>query len=832
MSIEQILKDAVSAHKLGKIREADKLYTTILKTEPNHPDANHNLGLLAVQVGKPKEAIPFLRTAVNVNPNIKQFWISYITTLVEINELPTAKNLLELVKQRFLDGELIDKLENIITSNVRVDTLKSKIEEQNCLNHMTLSQALRLAKIKNKENNHQDATRIYQDILEKFPKNKEAIRNLKRLSSQNSYVNVEESGSEQTELHELVRLYNAGNPQLVLEKIQKFLGKFPHSATAYNLLGACYVSMGNSEKAILSYMKAIEINPNYAEAYNNLGVALNEQKKFDKALVSYSKAIEIDRTYTEAHYNLGNLYKNRRSFTKAFEAYSKAIETNPNYINAYFNLGTLLQDEGRYHEAITAFEKTVNINPDHFHAHNNMGVAFERLGDLNKSLEAYLKALEINPDFSLAHYNMGATLKLKGEINQAIQAYVKAINIKPDFVDAWINVAEIFEKWNQLEKLEHWLSDAENHLSDVPADLKLYKAKLYWRKDRARSALKIITGISLDSISEIRKCDFLILKAKCFETINEFETAYSCFLMSNQITKKSEDFIRFNSESYLENLYNEIRELNEVSYGNTIRSKALVENEFSPVFLVGFPRSGTTLLDTILRSHPKVAVVEEKPALEVAKNVILNEIKSFDPSAVIGTGLVEIARKSYEEEFFKNATNITHQNVYIDKLPLNLLNAPLIDRLYPQAQFIFALRHPMDTILSCWMQNFEMNEAMANMVDLDRIVNFYCLSMEHFTRCVEIYKLDVHTIKYEDVVDNFSDQVAKLLNFLDVPWDEQVLNYRDTARKRGKIDTPSYTQVVRPIYTDAKYRWINYEKYLVKYKKQIKPWSDKFGYIL
>ena len=136
----------------------------------------------------------------------------------------------------------------------------------------------------------------------------------------------------------------------------------------------------------------------------------------------------------------------------------------------------------------------------------------------------------------------------------------------------------------------------------------------------------------------------------------------------------------------------------------------------------------------------------------------------------------------------------------------------------------------MDTILSCWMQNFKLNDAMANMVDLDRTVDFYCIAMETFKICRSRYNLNVHEIRYEDLLEDLRGETSGLLQFLELEWEPQIENYRSTAIKRELIRTPSYSQVIQPIYKDAKYRWLHYEKYLVKYLEKVQPWLDEFRY--
>ena len=136
----------------------------------------------------------------------------------------------------------------------------------------------------------------------------------------------------------------------------------------------------------------------------------------------------------------------------------------------------------------------------------------------------------------------------------------------------------------------------------------------------------------------------------------------------------------------------------------------------------------------------------------------------------------------------------------------------------------------MDAILSCWMQNFKLNEAMANMVDLDRIVDFYCVAMETFKISRINYKLNVHEIRYEDLINNFQIKSEAVLEFLNLEWEPKIKNYQDTALKKGRINTPSYSQVTQPIYKDAQYRWLNFRKYLEHYLEQVKPWISEFWY--
>ena len=252
--------------------------------------------------------------------------------------------------------------------------------------------------------------------------------------------------------------------------------------------------------------------------------------------------------------------------------------------------------------------------------------------------------------------------------------------------------------------------------------------------------------------------------------------------------------------------------------------------DFTPTFLVGFPRSGTTLLDTIIRSHSKIRVVEEKPLIHSTKNFLNKSGYDDFIDKIIPKYVNSEAKKVYEEEFKKYAEIFGSSSVFIDKLPLNLLEAPLIYQLFPDAKFILALRHPFDTIFSCWMHKFKLNAAMANMVDIEQIVKFYCVSMEIFKTCRTNYNLNVHEIRYEDLINNLQKESKSVVQFLNLQWEPEMKNYQDTAFKRGRIYTPSYSQVVQPIYKDAQYRWLNYQKHLEQYLEKVKPWISEFGY--
>jgi len=693
---------------------------------------------------------------------------------------------------------------------------------------LSVNQALSKAKSHEKKGEILEAQKLYKVVLDAFPNNKKAklmLANLDRLF-QNGNVKKPPSNI----INQLVALYNQGHFSLVVENCQRLVSQFPDAFIIWNLLGAASKGLGRVEEASKAFMKVVKLNPAYADGYNNLGVSLHEQGKFESAVIAYKKAISIKPNYAEACNNLGNTLLEQGEPDGAISSYKKAIFIDSNYAEANYNMGVALSSANKPEEAILAYNNAISIKPNYPEAYCNLGNAHKEIGKLNEAIDLYRNAISINPNFAQAHNNLGKVFQEQDKLELAMEAYKKATSIDLEYSEAWTNGAEALEKWNKLEELDDWLKQAHRNFKVVPSDISYFQSKFFWRMKERKEALKLLSTIDLKTVSENRKQGFLNLKAKCFESSKNFSKAYDCFFEMNLLAKKSDTYLNSNSDKFFANTKNQLEQLKlKLTSGATDSEDNDVT--ISPVFLVGFPRSGTTLMDTILRSHSKIEVLEEKPTVVAAKAAIRKNGYNEIHNNIFPIDILSEAKSAYVKEFRKYIKSSYTNSVYIDKLPLNLIEVPLINQLFPATKFILALRHPFDTILSCWMQDFEINAAMANMVDLDRIVDLYCVAMETFKICRYEYNLNVHTIRYEDLLEDLKGESSALLTFLDLTWETKMEDYRATALKRGRINTPSYSQVSQPIYKEAKYRWVNYKEYLGKYSDQIAPWIQEFGYV-
>lgn len=671
LTVSQLLQKAVAAHNKKDFQEAEKLYRAVLKSFPKNPDANHNLGLLALAVDKPFIALPLLKTALDANRNIERYWIGYINGLSKTKQFEKAKK---------------------------------------------------------------------------------------------------------------------------------------------------FILQGKKQGIILARAH---------DAYNSLGIALKAEGKLKEAEEVFRKAISFEPSSHALHVNLGNTLQELNRIDDAAENFRKAILLKPDCAETHFNLANALQRAEQYTESVLVYEKAIDLNPKHKVAFNNLGLALSKLGRLKEAETQYKNALKLMPNYYEAHLNIGNLHYTLQKFDKAEEDYQKAIAIQPYNANAYLNLCELYEKTNKLTDVLSVVEKVRDKVSSKKDDFLLFEAFVFFRQDKFQLVEKTISKINPYKLSENRKTIFFKLKADWLHQQENFDGAFEAYEHMNKIVKNSVEYQLCLPNEYYDAQRKKMYEIESLQkhlkFRNSIQAKW-----FQPVFLIGFPRSGTTLLDSILRSHSGIDVVEEKPLVsKMTEKLGLD--KSISNIEAIDLKSAKILSDIYRHELEKSI-GIHENKLVVDKLPLNIMSIPIITKVFPDAKFILALRHPLDCVLSCWMQNFTLNASMANMVDLARIVDFYCTAMEMLKLCEQRYSINVHPIRYEDLVIDFKETISNLINFLELSWEDQLMNYQKTALSRSKINTPSYSQVVKPIYETAAYRWKKYEHHLQPYKTKLARWIDEFGY--
>jgi len=391
LTIEQALQQGVAAHKGGKLQEAERLYRVILQSQPAHPDVNHNLGLIAISAQQIEAALPLFKTAVEVNPNIEQFWISYIDALIKNNQYKDAKQAIKKAKKKGFDAK---KLQALLTQSPgSADTEAPPQKELNSL--LELYQNGR----------YDDAERVATAIILEFPSHNFSWKILGAVFA------ATEKNSE------------------AINAYQKAIDLSPSDPEAHNALGAKLEGLGRLAEALASYKRAIALKPDFAEAHSNLGTTLKKLGRLAEAEASYNKAIALKPDFAGAHSNLGVTFQELGRLDEAEASYRQAIALKADYAEDHYNLGNTLRGLGRLDEAEVSYRQAVALKPDYGEAYSNLGNTLKELGRLDEAEVNNKQAIALKPDSAIAYNNLGFTLFEKADHVGALNCFQQSCDL-------------------------------------------------------------------------------------------------------------------------------------------------------------------------------------------------------------------------------------------------------------------------------------------------------------------------------------------------------------------------------------------------------------------
>lgn len=517
----------------------------------------------------------------------------------------------------------------------------------------------------------------------------------------------------------------------------------------------------------------------------------------------------------------------KQNIPEAINLFEQALKVNSTSYDVLSKLGTLNLQIGNLQASKEYFKKSLLINPNSFKAYSNLGTIYFRLNERELALKNYLKAIDINPKNFSVNYNLGNFFFFQNDINEAEKYFLISIDIQPRNFYPYNNLFQIYERSNNLEKLENIFHQIIKNFNRSP-EVQFLEGIFEFRKKNYKKTIQIFKDLNIEK----KLVQHNVLKenilAKCYDLTGRYNQAFEHFSLSNDILKVSFKN-KFNKDRYLAITK---KRLNYISNLNCKldNSKENIDNFVDPIFLIGFPRSGTTLLDTILRTHKSIVVLEEKSLTdELIKN--LENLINRDLSKLISINFEQTKhlRKLYFQKR-EALVGFDKEISYIDKLPLNIIHVAELSKIFPKSKFILALRNPYDVVLSCFMQPFIPNDAMSNFYNLNDTAELYNLVMTLWEKYEKFLDIDKYNIKYEDVVTNFDQSLKSLLKFLSIPWSDELKDFHLTAQKRGMINTPSYNQVNTPIYSKSISRWKNYSNKFSKFNFLLEKWSKNFGY--
>jgi len=562
---------------------------------------------------------------------------------------------------------------------------------------MTLSvdKFLRKAKSHAKKGEIDLAVQILKDILDRYPKNKQAIERLKSLQQLTEAYVAPGAGPSRQQLVELTALYKEGKLKDCLAQGEVLAKRFPNEPITANLLGAVYVALGRPKQAVASYTRAIQIKFDFAEAHNNLGDVRKILGEFEEAVASYQRALQI--------------------------------------------------------------------KPDFDVAHNNLGEVLIDMGQPDRALSSFAKALQIQPNFADSHINLGTTLNSLGKPDEAIASYNRALQINPAFAKAhrFLSTVKTFQDGDP----------------QIDLMLQLLERKSLPKEDR----IHLNFGL-----------------AKAHEDINDYDKAFSYFIEGNRLCKEELNYKTASTRA----LFAKIKAA--FSSGTPVLRNLeglASDNRQQPIFILGMPRSGATLVEQILASHSQVYGAGEL--------VLLGPSVSATEwiSAQLSSDQIQSIRRSY----FSGLERLRVPELYItDKMPVNFWWIGFIIAALPGASIIHVKR---DARATCWsnFKHYFSRKGNGYAYDFQDVSEYYKMYIDLMAFWQKLFPGQIYDLEYEALTEHQEDESRKLFKHVGLNWEDQCLEFYKTERA---IQTASVMQVRREMYQGSSNQWKKYEEYL------------------
>lgn len=572
--------------------------------------------------------------------------------------------------------------------------------------------------------------------------------------------------------------YRLGNIRKAGEMILEAITRNDDNPEIHANCGAIMNMLGRYPEAEAASRHVLELNPRRADGYSNLAVALEMQGRYDEAAEACHQALKLQPNYPEARINLGNLRVRSGDLIGAVEAYAQVIDDSPENPTAHANmsvallrlnepetaenyarealainadypealnaLGNALVAQALFDDAIEIFDKVLLLQPGSFEAANNRAAALHKSGDSSSAITAYKDVIVDGKAPGEIFTGLGVALLSDGKISDAVQAFRDALSIKPDMADAYYNLASA---------LGASVSEAEvEHIKSLLNDLKTPE------KDQ------IILNFALGEIADKR---------------GEYETAFTSFRAGNDLRKKAllANEIEFDPDGFDDEIADIISSYPKASPAHETH---IGSENTAPTFIVGMPRSGTTLVEQIIAAHPNAKT--------------LGEAATFLNADVSSAKEIEDLKKQLDLTFAGDE----QMKSIVDKTPFHFLSIGLIAQVFPKARIIHCQRQADDVALSCYFQNFVSSYAWAtDLTHIRRYMEAERTLMDHWK---DIAKLPILVVDYEDLVDNTEDMTRRILAFLGLNWDEECLSFHKAS---GTSLSASNWQVRKPIYRSS-----------------------------
>jgi len=622
------------------------------------------------------------------------------------------------------------------------------------------------------------------------------------------------------------------------EQLNEILKVFPNELNSIYLLIDCYIKLSNPLKALEFTHLALNVKNNDKKLLQ-LEIRLNEYlerdsesihllkifidkfsdlsalKHLSNLLVKQDKSDEADeliKDFFENNEDYGLLYKGVRHlhasrYRKAEDAFKKVLMEDENNIDALRFMGILAFKSGNHDIAEAVLTKALKLDPTYSLVWANLAQVFSVTGQLDKAKKSFKNILNMDPKNGLIWAEYGTVLTKLANYREGRDAYLKALEFKPDSPRVHLSLGHVYKTMGEINASINSYKNTivQNNLSGEAywslANLKTYS----FSENEIKDMEETLKG----DMSDIERSQMHFALGKAYEVKKDFDRSFRNYYEGNKVKK---GLIKYSSD---DTSYNTKRILDFFSKENINNLSKSSTNNPDPIFVLGMPRSGSTLVDQIISSHSKVDGTQELPNIIKIAAELNNDKQNSYPEVLKELDDLKISRlgKDYISE-----TTWARDNApfFIDKMPNNFIHIGLIKTILPNAKIIDTRRDPMDTCFSCFKQFFARGQLFTySMEDLGNYYTDYIRAMNHWHK---VYGKDIFTVHYDDVINKTEETIRELIDYCNLPFEQECLEFYKSSRP---VKTPSAEQVRQPIYKSGLNYWKNYEKHLLPLKKII-----------
>ncbi len=611
--------------------------------------------------------------------------------------------------------------------------------------------------------------------------------------------------------------YRKGDLKGAESWIRRALKVVPRSAPAHNNLGTVYFNSGRLELAMESYQTAISITPGFVDARSNLAAALTQRGDLSEAKRHYEAILRTAPDHADANNNLGAVLQ--RLGLDGVPYFARAVQLRSDFPDALINWGTALLSRGQPERAIQLLRRSLRLRADRADAHNLIGIALVQQKKYDEALESYRAAITLRPDFAEAHNNLGSAADAVGDPEAATSSYTTAAELAPGYADPHGSLAAIHTRFGRLDEARRELEIA-THLSPLDPKFLIELAGLK-HFEPSDPLIETMEGMlaRTSRLDESARIGLHFALSKAYDDLNHYDRAAEHMGKGNGLKRQ-------------QITYDERATLDELLRIQQIFSKEFMERFANfgnltdvPIFIVGMPRSGTTLIEQVLASQGQVFGAGE---LSFFEDCVLGLAHTMGAGLRYPDYLREMDNAcvtKLADDYLRAMAAVAPSAPRIaDKLLSNFRFVGLIHLVFPNARIIHACRDPMDVCFSCYSILFAHGQSFTyDLSELGRLYNAYWSLMRHWHHVLPSgVMIDVH---YERLVSDFESEARHLLAHCNLQWSEKCLSFHKTQRA---VRTASATQIRQPLYSTSVQRWRPYEKMLQPLLEQLSPlWRYK-----